>query len=167
MKSNTPTDDLSFEFVSSKLSYDPLSGELRWLRPKGGKARPGAIAGCWHGGYRRVKIGPRSYMASRLAWLLHHGEWPGEDFEMDHINLNRSDDRMVNLRKATKNQNMQNVPVRRNGLKGASFKKGVWRSRITHDGVHYLLGTYATEQEAHDAYVKAAKQLHAEFARAK
>lgn len=85
---------------------------------------------------------------------------------MDHINLDRSDNRMANLRKATKNQNMQNVPTRRDGLKGASFKQGVWRARVTHDGVHYIIGYYATEQEAHNAYVEAATRLHAEFARA-
>jgi hypothetical protein len=105
-------------------------------------------------------------MASRLAWLLHYGEWPGKDIEMDHVNLDRSDDRIANLRKATKNQNMQNVPTRRDGLKGASFKHGLWRARITHNGERYFLGNFSTEAEAHAAYAAAALRMHAEFARA-
>lgn len=165
MKVNAPRDDLTREFVLSKLTYDPETGEVRWIRPKGGTAKPGGLAGFDHLGYRRVKLGRYSYMMARVIWLMHYGVWPGPDKYVDHINLDRSDDRIVNLRLADHYQNTRNVPSKHDGLKGTSFKAGRWRARITHNKKPHLLGVFDTEQEAHAAYVKAAAQLHGEFAR--
>jgi hypothetical protein len=82
---------------------------------------------------------------------------------VDHINGDRADNRLGNLRVATKYQNAFNSRGWGKRLKGAFPKGNRWFSKIWCYGVNYHLGSYATEAEAHAAYCKAAKELHGEF----
>src|ERR1700719_1662744 len=89
------------------LSYDPETGVFRWLVRKRQNVKAGDVAGSFDGcGYCKISIDRRAYKAHRLAWLYMTGEWPPA--EIDHINMNRADNRFANLRLATRHQNMAN-----------------------------------------------------------
>lgn len=125
------------------------------------------LAGCLRpNGYRTIAVDREVNLAHRLAWLLVYGEWP--DGDLDHINGERDDNRIVNLRLATRAQN--NMNARRpcsntSGYKGASFCRGKWDARIGIDGKDVYLGSFDTPEEAHAAYANAASKVFGEFAR--
>jgi hypothetical protein len=165
---------LTAEKVREALDYDPETGVFLWkvdrcARGKGVRMRAGSLAGgptaC---GYWRVFIG-RNYQAHRLAWLYVYGEWPSR--EIDHIDGDRRNNRIANLRLATSLQNKGNMKRRADnssGFKGVIFCKftGRWRSRIRHNGRVHCLGRHSTPEAAHVAYREAAERLFGEFARA-
>lgn len=99
-------------------------------------------------------------MVHRLAWMLFHGVRIPEGAQIDHINGEKSDNRIDNLRLCTISQNMQNREYSKSGMRGAVFHKstGKWQASLR---VH--LGTFATQEEAANAYELAAKKLHQEF----
>jgi hypothetical protein len=149
------------------LDYDADTGQFRW-RPGSGH-RAGRIAGClvqskvWV-----IHIGGRSYKAHQLAWLHRTGEWGRP--AIDHRDGDATNNRWSNLRCATSTNNAANRRRPRNntsGFKGVYFNRnrGTWMARIQKDGQYYFLGRFATPQEAHAAYVAAAKDLFGEFAR--
>ena len=106
--------------------------------------------------------------AHRVAWALVTGEWPKS--EIDHINGVRSDNRIENLRLATRTQNCQNRAKRVDCVcqsKGVTYNRrmGLFQARIQVHGVSKFLGSYPTEQEASDAYQSAANKAFGEFHR--
>jgi hypothetical protein len=161
--------------VKEYLAYDETSGLFTWKKEPGGRVtKVGAIAGGLNnhgGGYWVIGLDGRRFLAHRLAWLYVHGEMPPA--ELDHINGNRTDNRIANLRIATRAENQHNSRTRKSvaGLKGAHLHKRrltlrhPWSSHIRKDGKRFCLGYFATAEEAHAAYVKAATELHGEFAR--
>lgn len=97
-----------------------------------------------------------------------YNRWP--NYILDHIDGNRANNKLSNLREATQSQNCANAKLRSNntsGFKGVYYhpKTGKWKSQIKKDGVSRHLGLFPTPEEAHKAYVKAAKELFGEFAR--
>lgn len=156
------------------LTYCPETGLFRWaVNGRGQTKRAGNIAGSAHsGGYVRIKHGGRTYFAHRLAWLFHSGHWPA--CEIDHINGDRKDNRIANLREASVAQNRRNtkgVPSRRkhSAFKGVTKdsrdKNPKWVAQIYANGKVRVLGRFLSEDEAAKAYQSAAKELHGEFAR--
>ena len=104
------------------------------------------------------------FRAARLAWFWMTATWP--DSGIDHRNGIPSDDSWINLRQATQTQNNGNSRIRRNhavGLKGVSFSKFTGRYKA-HIGSKQI-GRFDTAEEAHAAYVAAAKKYFSEFAR--
>ena len=100
---------------------------------------------------------------------LHKAICVKDGFQTDHVNLNGLDNRRSNLRLATQSQNGANKGTYRSnqcGLKGASPAKGKWRSQIKLNGKVKHLGYFSSAEEAHHAYLSAARMLHGEFARA-
>ena len=155
------------ELIKRLLRYDPISGNLYWLQDRR-KYKAGSVAGRPHksSGYIRVEIAGKGMSAHRVAWFLHYGSWPKD--QVDHINQNKTDNRIENLREATNGQNRANTrSSSKHGLKGVSFKPWLkdrpWEARITSDKKVMSLGCYATKEEAHQAYCEAAKRLHGEF----
>lgn len=148
--------------------YSPDTGVLTWIVSYG-RARSGAAAGCRDpSGYWRVQIDGHIYLGHRLAWLYMTGEWPPHN--IDHINGDPSDNRLVNLRPATQAENCRNTRLRSNntsGFKGVYFAKYSqrWAAAIRVDGHLRYLGSFETAEEAHAAYCGAATQFHGEFAR--
>jgi hypothetical protein len=158
---------MDIDGIKKVLSYDPEAGSLTWLCDRG-RAKAGSVAGTIHkrSGYVHIEIFGRYYSAHRLAWALHYGREP-ED-QIDHINKNRSDNRICNLREASNGQNRANTKSSSvHGLKGVSLKPWLkdrpWEARITKDRKVISLGCFATKEEAHEAYCKKAKELHGEF----
>lgn len=155
--------NLTAKQIRRLLSYNPDTGIFVWI---GGRAnqRIGREAGYhFRSGYVGICINGTSYLAHRLAWLYVHGRWPID--QIDHINGDGYDNRLINLREATRDLNTANsVTIGKNRLKGTSLaRSGRWQARIK-KGVPIHLGTFDTAEEAHAAYVKAAKQLFGDFA---
>lgn len=155
--------------------YDPITGLLWHLPRPNAKASwttryAGKVAGCvtrTSTGYVNVKYYARTIRAHQVAWALFHGEWPPE--EIDHKNGNRADNRIINLRPATRNNNSHNKTSRPNaisGLRGVRPHCNKWRAIISCNGKRYHLGLFSTREAAHEAYAKAAEKYHGEFARA-
>jgi hypothetical protein len=159
---------LSATAVASMLRYDPDTGILTWIIKPSYNRNVGDQAGCKDRlGYITVGIKRKIYKAHRLAWLLQTGTWP--DKEIDHIDGNPSNNRWDNLRLATTSQNQANQRRHRDnstGFKGVSknFHNGRYRARIIVNNKAILIGgKFDTLEEAHQAYVEAAKRLHGEF----
>lgn len=157
---------IDFETADRLLTYVPETGDLLWRVRRGPKSK-GTKAGCIRrDGYLYVVIGQRKFLAHRLCWLLHYGEWPSA--HLDHINRDKVDNRLVNLRAATSAQNNLNRPKQSNnssGFKGVWFhkKSGKYLAIIVFEGVKRQLGQFLTAEEASEAYQTAAKELHGEF----
>ncbi|HAS0888998.1 TPA: HNH endonuclease, partial [Enterobacter cloacae subsp. cloacae] len=97
------------------LRYDPLTGVFYWLNPTAYCMHPGDVAGFVdYTGYAYIKVDRVKYSAHRLAWLYVHGSMPEE--QIDHVNNNRSDNRISNLRLASRSQNMMNQYVRKDSI---------------------------------------------------
>ena len=157
-------DDPRLEKVfTAFLLYDPHTGVFRWAVNRRGKSLAGCIAGSLHStGYVHISLCGRLYKAHRLAWLFVYGTWP--TCHIDHINGDKQDNRIANLREATRSENRQNLrlPYKNNksGLMGVSAEKSRWRAVIHKDGRQNRLGSFATPQEAHAAYLEAKSVLH-------
>lgn len=155
------------EEIKSLLDYRPETGEFFWLANRGGRIKAGSRAGSLDTyRYVQIKFKGRLYFAHRIAWLLMHGREP--DGDLDHINGNRSDNRIANLRPATRVQNCQNMALRSDsssGLKGVSRHQKKYQARIRLNKNLIHLGYFETPEAAHEAYRKAAAEYFGEFAR--
>lgn len=160
----------SQEVVKEWLFYEPSTGLFVWRRkPRTNRIKCGQTAGTHNKstGYNFIKIPCFQRIgAHRLAWLYVYGEWPTG--EIDHINGSPSDNRITNLRIATKSQNAANTRARNSsGRKGVHYrpKRRNWVSRITVNGKEHFLGVFDDPESAHKAYMSAATALFGEFAR--
>ncbi len=155
------------------LSYNHESGEFIWkMQMSNAAPKAGAVAGNKDDvtGYIRIGIEGRLYIASRLAWFYVHGEWPSA--EIDHRNRDRADNRLNNLRPASRLQNNRHSGKRaqtRSGFKGVAFRElsggvGSWRARIKLNGKDHSIGYFDTPEKAARAYDEAAKVHYGQFA---
>ena len=152
--------------IKDYLSYDPITGEFTWIKSRGGRfARAGTTAGSQTNlGYIVLCFKQQRWLAHRLAWWWVYGVQPPS--ELDHINGNGLDNRIANLREVNRSENMQNV--RGAHKDNVSGYMGVSRSasasgyrahiQINKKGIH--LGSFATAEEAHQAYLAAKRELH-------
>ncbi len=162
--------ELTAERARELFDYDPDTGALKWKTEnlksrQGGKVRStgNLEAGCKHNcGYVSIGVDMRKYLAHRVIWLLTYGKWPAG--QIDHINGNRLDNRIVNLRDVAHKTNAQNrrkaIPTSQSKLIGVSRNSDRWKATIMADRTDYYLGTYDTKEEAHLAYVMAKRLLH-------
>lgn len=150
------------------LSYNHSTGEFYWEERKSGRMMHKQAGFVNRDGYRMIKINYIRYPAHRLAWLWTVGNYPTK--ELDHINLIKHDNRIMNLRLATKYQNQSNRNMNKNNkirLKGVRKYQNSngWSATITSNHRIIHLGTFKTPQEASKAYKQAAIKYHGEFAR--
>lgn len=160
----------NIEEIKKLISYDPETGIFTWTKSRKGHARIGKIAGSNHGrGYRTIAINDVEYLAHRLAWAMHHGSIP-TDMQIDHINGDRKDNRICNLRIASHADNCRNSKVRKHsktGIKGVKKCRSRWHVRIRVSGQEIWLGSYKTPEEAKAAYDAAAEKYFGQFAESK
>ena len=160
-----PSSPMSIERLRELVDYDSVSGILTWrmrdpedfeVPAKGrswntkfvGKEALKSKNGC---GYKHGSIFNVVYRAHRLAWAIHYGEWPPKD--VDHINGDRSDNRISNLRSVSRAENHKNKCVPSNntsGVLGVSWvrQSRKWTARITTGGTVFWLGDFETFEEA-------------------
>jgi len=167
--------------VQQAFHYDPYTGIFTWndnpnQHPAINAKMVGKVAGTTstHKGgrhYRYISIYKTHVAAHRLAWMYVHGEWPPDD--IDHIDGNGLNNRIDNLRKATRTQNVANKTARKDsklGLKGVSKrvhnKTNPYAARIKVNGKQKHLGYFPTPEQAHAAYMEAAIECYGEFASA-
>jgi hypothetical protein len=156
----------SLELLSGLFRCDEDAGKLYW-KADYGRGRAGQLAGYLRkDGYRTIKIDGVEYRAHRLIFKMVHGHDPAE---VDHRH-GRISDAAWNLREASRDQNNQNVPRRKDntsGFKGVSWNKtkAKWQAMIGYQGKQNHIGTFSTKEQAYAAYCDAAVRLHGEFAR--
>ena len=149
---------LTQERLKELFDYDQKTGNL--IRKANiGKKIAGSIR---ENGYLVVTVDRKSYPVHRLIWLWHHGFITKSD--LDHINNDRADNRIENLREATRSENMQNEKRARStnkiGLLGVSKNNGRWRAQIWLNYKKTHIGYFDTPEEAHTAYLAKKKELH-------
>lgn len=149
------------------LDYDSETGLLTWRQKVNRKVVIGREAGTLRSdGYRQIRLLGKLYLAHRLAYAHHHGEWP---IEVDHINLARSDNRIANLRQATRQQNQANLPrnsLNTSGHKGVSrHHSGKWRVQVKKGGKLFWSGYFVCKNEAATAYAEKSRLAHGDYAR--
>ena len=155
---------ISADRLRELLDYNHETGALTWRVARGAKAKAGTVAGSPNSkGYLTVKVDNKTYRAHRLAWLMFHGSLP--ELFIDHVNGDKLDNRICNLRAATNSENQQNkLRARRDSLSGLlgvyTHENGRWRSSIKVDGKQKHLGCFDTPEEAHSVYLKAKAELH-------
>lgn len=159
---------LTQDQLKTALCYFPETGDFIWKsREDRNRAwnsrRAGTLAGTYDAqGYRVIIIDYVSYKSHRLAWLYVHGRWPVED--MDHINRDKQDNRLVNLRECSRSMNNHNRGLLSNsssGINGVSFCRTTnrWRAKIRVSGKQLHLGRFDTPEEAGEAYYAAKVRL--------
>jgi hypothetical protein len=155
---------LSQDDLKYRLQYNSATGIFVWRNG----LKKGRVAGCkFTNGYINIGINRKMIGAHRLAWLYVCGEFPKQ---LDHINGNPSDNRIINLRLSNQSQNRQNAKVRADsgsGRKGVVWSKehNKWRAYIGPKGAVKHLGYFDDPDVAHHAYCLAAREMYAEFAR--
>ncbi len=150
------------------LEYDPETGIWTW-KVRRGRMRAGSVAGHLRAkdGYIFISIDGANHLAHSLAYIYMTGTLP--DFDLDHRDLVRSNNRWGNLRESTRSQNKQNQRVRSDsatGFKGVTPNGRRFGARIQVGENRLYLGSFSTPEEAHAAYLAAAKVHFGEFARA-
>jgi hypothetical protein len=151
------------------LRYNKETGLFAWIKKPNDRSpnikvgvpltKPNAT------GYLTITFKNKTYQTHRIAWLFVYGGFPRI---IDHINGIKSDNRICNLREATRSQNGMNRAIPKNntsGYKGVSFMKetGKWRARVIVNYIPTCLGIFDTPELASEAYKKYAKQVFGEF----
>lgn len=156
------------EAITSDLArrlFEYRDGQLI-RRVRRGKGRPGQVAGhLGLNGYVKVRVYNKTLLAHRVVWLLFNDQLPAY---IDHINGNRADNRIENLRAATHSQNLMNVTVAYGQVpfKGVSqIVDGKFQAQICQGRRPKYLGIFATAQAAAEAYDKAAIDAFGPFAK--
>lgn len=163
--------------IARLLSYDPDTGTLVWKkRPDsdfaaGSRQSQSQCAHNWNAryagtiagnitprGYSQVGLLGRLFKAHRLAWCIYYGDWPSA--QIDHINGNKCDNRIANLRDVSQTENCRNTAMSKNntsGLRGVYWKAAInkWTASICIDGKQRHIGVYTSKDEAHAARVEA------------
>jgi hypothetical protein len=156
----------TIEQINDWLDYNRETGVFTWKKSRGKRFTAGDVAGkLSHQGYLQSTV-PGCERASnhRLAYFIVYGVWPSGD--VDHINGNGLDNRICNLRMATRSQNNQNrykkSANKSTDMIGVSKRSDydAYDARICVNGKQKCLGTFKTALEARKAYVAAKEKLH-------
>ncbi len=150
--------------LRKRVIYEPDTGIF--VRAIGSsRMKAGDVAGCINArGYVEFNVMGRLHKAHRLAWLYVYGEWP--DGDIDHLDGNKSNNRIANLRVVSNRANSENRrSANRNnqtGLLGVRLHKssGKYEARIRVNGKLSYLGLHSTPEAAHAAYITAKRGLH-------
>lgn len=139
------------QILKENLSYNSDSGLFTWLKSTHNQVKIGDVAGTVRKGYICIRIKGKDYAAHRLAWVYVYGELPYND--IDHINHNTSDNRIVNLRIVNKKENQHNASIRKDntsGFTGVTWHKvaNKWMAQICIDGTRKNLGYFTNLNDA-------------------
>jgi len=146
------------------LKYDLNTGIFYWQKQLSKRILIGDIAGSkTDKGYKLISINNIKYRAHHLAWFYINGIF--SKTHLDHINNDRMDNRICNLREANTKQNSENKVLdfkNKSGLRGVCFdkKRNKWASFISHNNKTIALGRFEFKEDAYQAYIQAVNKLH-------
>jgi hypothetical protein len=150
-----------------KETFEYRDGQLYYKTDLPRKKCKGMRAGC-SATYHHICVLGRQTYEHRLVWIMHHGAIP-DNLQVDHIDNNKLNNRIENLRLATKAQNQYNRPTRAkvSGLKGVYYSKrdNKWFSTINVNGKSRRLGSFETKEAAYNRYKIEADKIYGEFAK--
>jgi len=157
-----------YENVSKVLDYDEVDGLFRWKEDRSSNAKKGDVAGSRSSRYNYIRSTingvTKLITGHRLAWYMTYGRLPNG--VIDHIDQNGLNNSISNLRECDRSENGANRGVNSNnklGVKGVSSYGSKYTAKIQHKDKVYCLGTYATVEEASDAYKRKSKELYGDF----
>lgn len=156
---------MTYDEIESRVRYDSSTGKF-YRKTSGGRFKEGEETG-WINtqGYRCLSFLGREFLAHRVAWFLTHKVWPKE---IDHINGDRSDNRIINLREVTSAQNKWNTGVKntnKTGFRNVYKHLDKYRSRFMYNGHMIEGGVFDTPEEAFLAISKLRNDLLSSFIR--
>jgi hypothetical protein len=158
--------EITLEILTDLLEYDKNTGNL-FQKKKRPKIQVGNLAGVvTPKGYRYIQLLGKKYASHRLVWFIEYGKFP--DLFIDHIDGNKLNNHISNLREVSNKQNTENRGAQKNnklGRKGVYFNKKLKKyvAQIQHHGVNHYLGVYKTSEEASLMYQTAAKILFSHY----
>ena len=153
--------------LKQSLEYNPETGKFHWKAVRSRRIKIGDIAGTVDSstGYHRIAFEGKKYKSHRLAWLFTYGKWP--EGVIDHVDGNKLNNRIENLRDVDQSVNMQNqrkvqVSNKTSCHLGVSFyeARGKFIAQIQLGGKQKHLGYFLTQEEASAAYLAAKRELH-------
>jgi hypothetical protein len=151
------------------LHYDPTTGVFRWRHVRRNKSLPWDVAGSvQHQGYIRITVDDERHMAHRLAWVYMTGEAPPD--QVDHKDLDKSNNSWGNLRAADNTLNHWNESTRstnKSGHKGIWWHKQSrkWEAAVRLNGKQHTVGRYERIEDAVEAVKQYREQHHGDYAR--
>ncbi len=155
---------LQLDRLRELLDYDEIAGVFTWKKSNSNRKAIGSKAGGRKNshGYMHISIDGKLYSAHRLAWFYVYGVWPNQ---IDHMNGDRVDNRIANLRSVSGQYNMHNQrKAHINSSTGAlgviAKPSGKFAAEIRVDGKKKYLGTFSSIDDASSAYMKAKSELH-------
>jgi hypothetical protein len=167
---NKEKETLEWGFLVGTLEYNIDTGIFTNKVTRSNCAKLGEVAGNTYNTasskYSDIWLKGKHYAAHRLAWFYCFKEWP--ECYIDHIDGNKSNNALDNLRECTDNENKYNTKLRKDnsvGYKGVSLdlRSSRYRAYITTNKKQKSLGYFSTAEEASEAYKRAAKELHGTF----
>jgi hypothetical protein len=158
---------LTKEYLREIFNY--IDGELFWKVDLATRAKKGFKAGSLgsDGRYFNVQFNKKKYRLHRIIFLWHHGYLPEE---LDHIDTNKLNNKIENLRPANKSQNQSNTNLsiaNTTGVKGVYWSKRdqIWYVNIKLNNKTYYLGSFKEKEQAIETIKRERKKFHKEFAR--
>ncbi|QDX29533.1 HNH endonuclease [Dickeya poaceiphila] len=157
---------LSHRQLIELINYDESTGIFTWNVDRTGGVKKGDEAGYINNlGYRMIKLFGELHLAHRLAWFYKHKYWPSN---LDHLDRNKDNNSLNNLRECSKSENQMNRAVPSNntsGVKGVVWNKRTskWQAQAGLNGKRYYLGLFNELSDAKNAYISFCKENHGEF----
>lgn len=150
------------ERIKELFLYEPIKGEVS-RRCNYGKSPIGFVFTTTHG----IKVDGFNIAITHIIWVLYYGDWPPDGYWIDHEDRIKAHNWITNLRLATPTQNQQNKAGSGQYSKGVTWRDRIekpWQAKIRVNGDRLHLGSFATEEEAAQAYRDACIKYHGEFA---
>lgn len=152
---------VDIKLIKERLAYNENTGDLIW---KNGRNKNKVAGGTTKSGYLCIYLQGKMMQAHRVAWAMFYNKFPEKI--LDHINRNKKDNRICNLREISKSGNAQNRSRSSNklGVIGVNMtKEGKYFARITVNYKSLFLGVFDTKEEAGIAYKNAKINIHPFF----
>ena len=145
-----------------RLDYDPSTGVFMWSASEKNARTAGKLAGSVAtNGYVMIQIFGKRRLAHRVAWFITYGRWP--TFSIDHINRNRSDNRIENLRDVPHRANVWNQSGKAVIVGAKQLDDGTWASVHMEFGEQIVRAGFTSSEEANRAFLAAQQKVHNPF----
>jgi hypothetical protein len=164
---NTDNETLTKEYLKSILDYNQDTGIFTWKVNKSQRTKVGNVAGWLHDGYKKIEINNKKYNAHRLAWLYVYGEMPKN--LIDHIDNDRSNNKISNLRQSTHQTNSENYKTpktNKSGVKNVCWYKNSnkWVVSMSVKKTKKTIGYFDDIELAELVAIEARNKYRGEFA---